>query len=204
MSPFDRLLRDEIRVVKSDGTRGPAIKASVSRKTISVLRSDISIEEGDMIERDTSRGVTERYFVKEVEFQEQFHQIPAHYTLHVEKQTKLDQETKNQKPHTSQSHVHVQGNQNRVLVQSTDDSINIVQANSVVNAFDALQREVENEIEDDQELADAIDILKIVRKAVEQYNARPSVVEKLLNNLPGVGKIVSLANAVVTALAESE
>ena len=202
MSQFDRLLRDEIRVVKSDGTRGPAIKASVSRKTITVFRSDISIEEGDMIERETSRGVTERYFVEEVDFQEKFQQIPAHYTLHVEKQTKLAQETKNQKPYTSQSHVHVQGNQNRVLVQSTDDSINIVQANSVFNALDALQREVENEIEDDQELSDAIDILKIVRKAVEQNNARPSLVEKLLNNLPRVGKIVSLANSVVTALTE--
>ena len=157
-----------------------------------------------MIERDTSPGVTERYFVKEAEFQEQFGQIPSHYTLHVEKQTKLDKETKNQKPHTSQSHIHVQGNQNRVLVQSKDDSINIVQANSVINAFDALQREIENEIEDEQELADAIDILEIVRQTVEQSNARSSVVEKLLNNLPGVGKIASLANAVVTALTESE
>ena len=112
------------------------------------------------------------------------------------------QETKNQKPHTSQAHIHVQGNLNRVLVQSTDDSINIVQANSVFNALDALQGEVENEIEDEQELSDAIDILNIVRKAVEQNNAHPSVVEKLLNTMPNVGKIVSLANAVVTALAE--
>ena len=93
MSSFDRLMRDEIHVVKSDGIRGPAIKASVSRKTITVFRTDISIEEGNMIERETSRGVTERYFVEEVEFQEKFKQIPAHYTLHVEKQTKSAQET---------------------------------------------------------------------------------------------------------------
>ena len=59
MAPTSALMQDKIRVHKLDGTISSELKASVSRNQIIVNRTDVPIEEGDTIERQTSSGVTE-------------------------------------------------------------------------------------------------------------------------------------------------
>ena len=111
------LMNDKIRVVKPDGTTSGWLQASVTRGEI-VVGAETVIEEGDIVERDTSVGI-ERHEVEEATFFENFHGIPAHYQLRVVKRTK----TVRAKP--SQSTVHVQGDGNTVVVGSTDTAINV-------------------------------------------------------------------------------
>ena len=161
-------------------------------------RADVPIEEGDTIERQTSQGVTERYVVDEAEFHEQFHGIPAHYQLHVTKQTELPKPKRDSDP--TDSGIHVHGDHNRVLVHSTDESINVVGQYPVTHTLDLLTQEIEKGMEDGQERDDAKEILQLVRELVEQNRARPGVVEKLLKSLPVVGQVVQLTDKLVSGL----
>ena len=198
MARLDALMQDKIRVHKLDGTHSSELKASVSRNQIIVNRTDVPIEEGDTIERQTSNGVTERYVVEEAEFYEQFHGIPAHYQLHVRKQTRLPKLKRESS--SSESGIHVHGDHNRVLVNSTDESTNVVEKHTVTQTLDLLAREIEDGMDAGKELDDAKEILELVRELVDQNRARPSVVEKLLKLLPVVGKVVSLTENAVSAL----
>ena len=198
MARLDALMQDKIRVHKLDGTHSSELKASVSRNQIIVNRADVPIEEGDTIERQTSNGVTERYVVEEAEFYEQFHGIPAQYQLHVRKQTRLPKLKRESS--SSESGIHVHGDHNRVLVNSTDESTNVVEKHTVTQTLDLLAREIEDGMDAGKELDDAKEILQLVRELVDQNRARPSVVEKLLKLLPVVGKVVSLTENAVSAL----
>ena len=198
MVPFSELMQDKIRVHKHDGTITSELKATVSKNQIVVNRADVPIEEGDTIERQTSIGVTEWYVIDEAEFYETFHGIPAHYQLHVTKQTKLPKPKRDSS--SSESGVHVHGDHNRVLINSNDESINVVEIHTVTQTLDLLNREIEESMDDGKELDDAKEILQLVRELVEQNRARPGVVEKLLKSLPIVGKVASLTANVVSAL----
>ena len=197
MRQFDQLARDKIRVAKPDGTYSPWLKAVVARKKIFIPSADTVIEEGDIIERETSQGVTEHYDVKEATFHEDFHGIPANYQLGVEKRTKLP---KTPTSRTPSSNIHVHGDHNRVLVDSNDESINIVGTNTILHVLDSLTEEVEKRIADDEKLADAKETLRLVRELVEQDRARPGVVETLLKSLPVVGQIGALTQKVLATI----
>jgi len=84
------LLRDTVRLIKSDGRHFDNIKASVQRGKIFTADSKIPIEEGDVFERDLPSGITEKYRVTDAGFNEHHGGIPAHYQSHVEKVTSFD------------------------------------------------------------------------------------------------------------------
>ena len=198
MSALNALLQDKVRVHKLDGTHSGELRANVSRNLIVVNRADVPIEEGDTIERQTSYGVTERYVVEEAEFYEKFHGIPAHYQLHVRKQTKLPKPKHDSGP--SDSGIHVHGDHNRVLVHSIDESINVMDEHPVTHTLDLLTQEIEKGVEDEQERDDAKEVLQLVKELVEQNRARPGVVEKLLKSIPVVGKVALLTDKLVSGL----
>ena len=78
---FDRLLIDTVTLIKRDGTIVDGIKASVQSKNIFIMRKDLLIETGDLVQRKMSNGGEETYEVIDPGFHEKFHSIPAGYQM---------------------------------------------------------------------------------------------------------------------------
>ena len=114
------------------------------------------------------------------------------------KQTKLPRPKRDSS--ASESGIHVHGDYNRVLINSNDESINVVEKHTVTQTLDLLTQEIEKGMDNGKKLDDASEILQLVRELVEQNRARPGVVDKLLKSLPVVGKVASLTAIVVSAL----
>lgn len=117
---LSNMLREQVSLIKKDGRVVDKIKAAVTPGLITMADASLPIEEGDTIERVLPNGITERYNVVDTGFHAQFHSIPAHYQTRVEKQTG--------RPAQQASPViyNVTGANARVVVQSTDNSTNVV------------------------------------------------------------------------------
>lgn len=81
------LMRDKVRLIKSDGSRTEGIQASVQRDMIFTDDASLAIVEGDIFERDLPSGVTERYEVTDAGYYEGIGGIEAHYQSKVRKMT---------------------------------------------------------------------------------------------------------------------
>jgi hypothetical protein len=119
-NPFSQLMKDVVVLVKPDGSRIEAIKASVQRDKIMVFDDSLVIEEGDTIERERPGGIIERYTVIDTGYQNRLYQIPAHYNLEVRKETAIP------RAHPGPSHNYfLTGPNSRVNNNSIDVSTNI-------------------------------------------------------------------------------
>ena len=83
--PFNDLLNDRVRVMRSNGEEHKDIPASVQKNKVFIQRSDILIESGDFIERTMSNGGIEIYEVIDPGFHEGLGSIPAGYQMVVKK-----------------------------------------------------------------------------------------------------------------------
>jgi hypothetical protein len=83
--PFSELMNDNVSLVKKSGERVDKIKASVHGQEIFILRSDILIETGDLIQRKMSNGGEETYEVINPNFNEKVGGIPAGYQIQCKK-----------------------------------------------------------------------------------------------------------------------
>ena len=188
--PITALMNDKIRVIRSDGTEGEWLRGLVDRRKIYVGPGPV-IEEGDVIEREMPSG-TERYDVREAIFRNGPGGHLSHYELRVEKQTRI---LKTPKP--SQQTVSVSGTGNTVVVGSTNTSINTVERERIRQTLEDLKKEIEKEVTDAEQQADAKSIIQLIQTHVIQEEARPGVIKSLLASLPSVGKIGSIVAKIV-------
>jgi len=79
--PFSEVMTDTVSLIKKDGDRVDNIKACVQSKQILIMRSDILIETGDLIQRKMSNGGEEIYEVIDPRFNEKVLDFPAHYQI---------------------------------------------------------------------------------------------------------------------------
>ncbi|EJG2388460.1 nucleotide-binding protein [Kluyvera ascorbata] len=78
-------MRDTLSLIKKDGIRIDGIKGNVQKNKIIVHRSDISIEEGDVLVRSLPSGGIEEYVVIEPNFRQRLGGIPAGYQADVKR-----------------------------------------------------------------------------------------------------------------------
>ena len=82
---FKNMMKDNIQILKADGTESDEMEASVQDGAIYLMKSDILIESGDFIKRKMSNGGIETLEVITPGFYEGIQSIPAHYQMKVKK-----------------------------------------------------------------------------------------------------------------------
>jgi hypothetical protein len=84
--PFALMMRDNVELLKANGTTVPGLKASVHAKGINMFpnpAAKLVVETGDLIRRRLSTGAEELYRVIDPGFHEAFRGIPANYQMKV-------------------------------------------------------------------------------------------------------------------------
>ena len=197
---FSKLMNDKIRIIKPNGMVQPEgrwLQASVQRREVFV-GAELSIQEGDKIERATSLGA-EQYEVVEATLYEGFADgsIPSYYHLHVTKLTATgDPVVKSPRPNIN---VEIKGDRNQIQVGtgSTTQSLDASRDATIEQKFDALAREL-NKITDAHARADACEDLQTARDLVARDRA--GIARQLLEKLPRLGQIARLVNSLLDKL----
>lgn len=83
--PFQQMMTDNIKIIKSDGQEIENLRASIQSKGIYLMQSDVLVEPQDLIQRTMSNGGNETFKVIDPGFHEGVHGIPAHYQMKVQK-----------------------------------------------------------------------------------------------------------------------
>ena len=128
MMNFNTLCRDTITLIKQDNAEYKNIKASVQPTKIFLFSDKYIIDEGDIISRTLSNGKTEYYEVLNPVFYEAAYGIPANYQIEVRKTTQQPKDNK-----IMQNIVYA-GNNSKINIASSDNSINISKNNDDVFA----------------------------------------------------------------------
>ncbi len=114
-------------------------------KKIFIDDASIPVEEGDRITRELPNGLVESYLVMDRGFYDSFGGIPAHYQIEVRKESRPS--TPGRSPTTVIYNLH--GANSRVNIQSTDSSINVVEA-TPERLFDELREALKKHVSEDQ------------------------------------------------------
>jgi hypothetical protein len=128
-------MSDELEIKKTNGSVHKQ-NGLVSRNKITLADLEAPVEEGDEIIRHLPSGVTERYDVLHVQHYSGLRGTGAHIELDVRK---AGSRLRSERP--SQTVYNITGNNPRVNVNSTDQSVNIVNTNSE-DLFDKLLKSV--------------------------------------------------------------
>ncbi|WP_226704560.1 hypothetical protein [Microbulbifer elongatus] len=194
--PFHDLLIDIVSVLKKNGDVIPSVKSSVQKNRIFIQRSDILIEAGDLIQRKMSNGAEETFRVIDPGFHEAFHGIPAGYQMDV---TKLGvSEAKAEIPHITYN---ISGTNNRINQNSTDNSVNIANANPEIQEhIDSLRREIDRLKLPKEDTDASYEVIDAVETQFEAEKPSKAVVKALLSSLPHAGNIASIGSLIVSLL----
>lgn len=167
------MMKDSIKVIKSDGQEFNDLKASVQSKGIYLMQSDVLVEPNDLIQRIMSNGGTETFKVIDPGFHEGLHSIPAHYQMKVQKLGIPEAEKAIQS-----ITYNISGHNARVNNHSTDNSINIVSINQdVVDHIVLLRQEIEKLIESPEEKKDALEVVDAIQGQFEANSPSKAVIK---------------------------
>lgn len=195
LAMFDDFMTDDIIVRKLNGEIIDALKASVQAKKIFLERSDVLIEPGDLIERRMSNGATETFEVVDPGFHEAWQDFKAHYQMSVRKlglpeaKQRIDSIT-----------YHIVGHNARINNHSIDRSTNTVNIGADLREYvDALRDVIQHQVEESQKQG-ALEIVDAVEVQLAVPKPSRTVVSTLLNALPHVASIASIASAIVSSI----
>lgn len=192
---FDDFMTDNISVRKQNGDLFEGLKASVQRDKIFLDRSDILIEPKDLIERRASNGAIETFEVIDPGFQETFHGIEAHYQMSVRKlglpetKQRIERITYN-----------ITGHNARINNHTVDQSTNIINIGADFRDYIDGLRQIIQSMTDAQQKQEALEIVNAVEAQLASPKPNKTVVSTLLNALPHVTSISTLASAIISGL----
>lgn len=90
-NPFEMFQTDLIKIIKKHSNQATEeLKASVNADEITLFRTDVDVEEGDIIERNLPNNKIERYEIVEIIFQQALDVIPGHYVFRVRKVSAIE------------------------------------------------------------------------------------------------------------------
>lgn len=192
---FEDFMTDPISVRKQNGELIEGLKASVQRDKIFLERSDVLIEPRDLIERRMSNGAVETFEVVDPGFHEAFHGFEAHYQMSVRKLGLPEA-----KQRVESTTYNITGHNARINNHSVDQSTNNVNIGTNLSEYIEGLRQVIQSLKDPQQRQDALEIVDAVE--IQLASTRPSktVVSTLLNALPHVASIATIASSILTAL----
>jgi hypothetical protein len=110
---------ETITVERQDGSRYENVPALVTGKTILIPDPQVPIAPNDAVLRQLPSGLVERLIVTDPGFRARIHGLPAHYQVKYRPQ---GQESDGKPGYV----FHLSGNNSRVNIQSTDNSVNSV------------------------------------------------------------------------------
>lgn len=193
---FDNLLTDTVSLLKQNGEIVEGIKASVQKGKIFIQRSDILIEQDDLIQRTMSNGAEETYRVIDPGFHEKFHSIPAGYQMDVHKLGLPEA-----KSAVQNITYNISGTNNRVNQNSTDNSINIANISSDIQEhINALREEIKKLNIPEEEAISSYEVIDAVEAQFKSEKPSKTVVKTLLSALPNVASIASIGSFIISCL----
>jgi hypothetical protein len=188
------LLRDRISLLKKDGSsRIDGIPASVQSDEILIMQTHPLIESGDLIVRSMSNGGEETFEVIDPRFHEAIRTIPAGYRAKVRK-LGIPEAQKAVQSITYNVH----GNNARINLHSTDNSINVVQdSGEAATLIAELRRAVDAANLPPAEKSDALELIEGVEDQFSRDKPQPSIVRAMLSALPDVANIANTVSALI-------
>lgn len=192
---FESFMTDNIIVRKQNGDVLEGLKASVQRDAVFLNRSDVLIEPRDLIERRTSNGAVETFEVIDPGFHEAFHGIKAHYQMSVRKLGLPEA-----KQRVESITYNITGHNARINNHSVDQSTNTVNIGADLREYIDGLRQVIRSLTDSQQKQDALEVVDAVEVQLASPKPSKTVISTLLNALPHVASISSLASAIISAL----
>ncbi|MBO2638337.1 hypothetical protein I6M42_17050 [Shewanella algae] len=193
---FDDLLTDTVSLLKQNGEIVEGIKASVQKNKIFIQRSDILIEQDDLIQRTMSNGAEETYRVIDPGFHEKFHSIPAGYQMDVHKLGLPEA-----KSAVQNITYNISGTNNRINQNSTDNSINIANINpDIQEHINALREEIKKLELPEEEAVSSYEVIDAVETQFKSEKPSKTVVKTLLSALPNVASIASIGSFIISCL----
>ena len=193
---FARMMKDTITVLKSNGETVDGLKASVSGKGITLMRSDVLIESNDLIQRKMSNGGEETFKVIDPGFHEGLASIPAHYQMKVQK-LGIPEAKKEIQSIT----YNISGANARVNNHSVDNSVNIANISPEISEqLRLLRDEIKKVILDIGEQKDSLDIVDEIEGQLQSGSAKKPVLRALVAGLPSMGSISSIGSFLLSLL----
>lgn len=191
---LNSLLNDTVTLLKKDGSSYENIRASIQKNKIFINQSDIYIESGDLIRRRMSNGGEETYEVIDPGFHESFHSIPAGYQMDVKKLGLPEAASAIQN-----ITYNVNGSNNRINQNSTDNSVNIVSVNSQFSEqIKTLRNEINSSSLDLPQKKEALEIVDEIEKQVSEGSPSKTIIKTLLSGLPHIANVATIASSILT------
>lgn len=194
---FASIMKDKIKVLKSDGQESEELSASVQSKGIYLMSASVLIEPNDLIQRKMSNGGTETFQVLDPGFHEAMgRNMPAHYQMKVKKLGLPETEK------AIQSIIYnLNGNNTRVNNDSTDNSTNIVNINNDVAEHIAMLRdEIKRLVDSTEKQNEAYEIVDAIEGQFDSAKPSKTVLNTLINALPSAGSIASIGSFLLTCI----
>lgn len=95
MNPFARLMKDDVYLENSSGVRAGPYKTAFQNTQIQIFETSLDTTEGDKVVRPLPNGKEDYFTVTEIEFSSGLSRIPAHYTLHISKDSAASKTAQN-------------------------------------------------------------------------------------------------------------
>lgn len=189
------ILNDNVTLLKKNGKRVEGIKANVQSEVIIIIRSDILIETGDLIQRNMSNGGEETYEVIDPGFHESLSGLEAHYQV-----THRKLGLPEAKAAVQSITYNISGPNARVNSHSTDNSMNIVNINPDVAEHIAMLRKEVRRFSSDQEQQSSLEVVDAIEGQFESSAPSKVVIKTLLGALPSAGSIASIGSFLLSML----
>lgn len=194
--PFQGMMNDKIKVIKTNGEEIDGLKASVQRKGIYLMRSDVLVEPNDLIQRIMSNGGVETFKVIDPGYHEGLSSIPSHYQMKVQKLGLPEAEK------AIQSIIYnISGPNARVNNNSVDNSTNIANINTeIAEHISMLRSEISRLVTSEQEKNEALELVDAIESQFSTVSPSKSVIKTLMSALPSAGSIASICSFLLSAL----
>ncbi|MGG2114154.1 hypothetical protein ABFY60_27675 [Lysinibacillus pakistanensis] len=187
------MFNDKVTLMKLDGTIVENIAASVQRDKIFIDDGTLLIEEGDILERKMSNGLTEKYEVTDRGYYEAFGAFDAHYQCDVRKLTSVKETV----PSSRTINNYFNAPNTRYNENSTDNSINMV-VNDDTSLFDEIRATLKQQNIEENELAILIEQINDMQQSIGQDNFS----DKYARFIQGLGNHVTVVAPFLPALSQ--
>ena len=84
-----RLQKDEVFIVKADGTRTGPFKTTVTQDSATIFDAKLDVDDGEKLVRPLPSGKEEVYLILSAEYSPGLHSIPPHFNLKLQKTTAI-------------------------------------------------------------------------------------------------------------------
>ncbi|MCX7128048.1 hypothetical protein [Aeromonas sp.] len=192
--PFSDMMTDTVDVLKADGAKHTDIPSIVDSHTITIMSPTFIVEHGDLVMRRMSNGGEETYKVLDPVFTEQFHDIPACYSLKVKKLG--IPEAKAAVQHITYN---FNGHNARVNNSSVDNSVNTVQIDNRAQTYiNELREALKAAPLSASGREEALEVADAIEAQFESGKPKRSVISALLAGLPALESIVAITTGIAS------